>query len=80
MDISNQHFSSFKKYGFETTELKRLKSVSHLDLEMATYLDDGNSLIALSTTPNWKLLGGTRLIAEPNGNKDKDWVIRSVIT
>jgi hypothetical protein len=37
----------------------------------------GNVLRALSTTPIWKHLGGTRLIAVPNGNNDRDWIIRS---
>ena len=36
----------------------------------------GELLRALTTTPKWKLLGGTRLIAVPNGNKVRDWTIR----
>ena len=38
---------------------------------------DGNFLRALTTTLIRKLLRGTRLIAEPNGKKVKDWMIRS---
>jgi hypothetical protein len=36
----------------------------------------GKSLRAFTTTLNWKLLRGTRLIAVPNGKNVKDWVIR----
>ena len=34
---------------------------------------------ALTTTSIWKLIEGTRLIVEPNGNnvKDEQWEIRS---
>jgi hypothetical protein len=34
----------------------------------------------LTTTPFGKLNGGTRLIAEPNGNNVRNWAIRSVIS
>ena len=33
-------------------------------------------LRALITTFTWKLVKGTRLIDEPNGNKIRDWTIR----
>lgn len=36
----------------------------------------GNPLRALITTLTWKLVKGTRLIDEPNGNKIRDWEIR----
>ena len=36
----------------------------------------GELLRALTTTFTWKLVKGTRLIAEPNGNNVKDWTIR----
>tara|TARA_A100001015_G_scaffold319696_2_gene443445 strand:- start:4349 stop:4492 length:144 start_codon:yes stop_codon:yes gene_type:complete len=45
---------------------------------MAKHLDAGNSLELLLPLLLWKLIKGTRLIAEPNGNKVKDWTIRSV--
>ena len=38
---------------------------------------DGKSLRALTTTSFEKSYEGTRLIAEPNGKKVRDWVIRS---
>lgn len=38
---------------------------------------DGDTLRAFTTTFIWKHLKGTRLIAEPNGKKVKDWAIRS---
>ena len=38
---------------------------------------DGNPLTAFVTIPDWKLSGRTRSIAEPKGNKTKDWAIRS---
>ena len=44
---------------------------------MRHYQIDGDTLRALTTTLIWKHLRGTRLIAEPNGNKVKDWAIRS---
>lgn len=36
----------------------------------------GEPLRALSTTSIWKQMEGSRLIAEPDGNNDKDWAIR----
>jgi hypothetical protein len=51
-------------------------SASHI--YMAKHLDAGNSLELLLPLLLWKLIKGTRLIAEPNGNKVKDWTIRSV--
>ena len=37
----------------------------------------GKLLRALSTTSYAKVYEGTRLIAVPNGKKDRDWTIRS---
>ena len=48
-------------------------------IQTATPTGCGKLLRALSTTLNWKLLRGTQLIAVPNGNKDRDWTIRSGI-
>lgn len=42
----------------------------------ATPLDAGNSLEPLLPPLHRKMLRGTRLIAEPNGNNAKDWTIR----
>lgn len=39
----------------------------------------GNLLRALTTTLVWKHSRGTQVIPVPNGNKVKDWTIRSVI-
>jgi len=38
---------------------------------------DGNTLRVLTTTSDEKSFEGTRLIAEPNGKKVNNWVIRS---
>ena len=44
---------------------------------MATRPNCGNPLRAFITTCGWKRQQGTRLIAETNGKKMKDWAIRS---
>ena len=38
---------------------------------------DGKFLRVFTTTPMRKRAGGTRLTAEPNGNKVKNWITRS---
>jgi hypothetical protein len=40
----------------------------------------GNIRESLTTTFNWKLLKGTRLIVVPNGNNVKDWKIRRILS
>ena len=38
---------------------------------------DGKFLRVFATTLLWKHIRGSRLIAEPDGNKAKNWIIRS---
>jgi hypothetical protein len=46
---------------------------------IATYLNCGKVRKILTTTPHWKQCRGTRLIADPNGNNVKIWMIRSQV-
>ncbi len=49
------------------------------EIFFATLPNCGKVLRVLTTTLIKKLLRGTRLIAEPNGNNVKNWIIRSQV-
>lgn len=47
---------------------------------MARCPQSGKPLRVLTTTLIWKLIRGTRLIAEPKGNNVKNWAIRELVS
>ena len=80
--------STFKKGGakFNKKIIKIIKIIKiyvlappFLKVDLRHIQTDGKSLRAFATTCLWKHLQGSQLIAEPDGKKVKDWVIRSQV-